>query len=57
MKLIGYCKGCEKVFCAQHRYPETHNCIKLLEMQLNKKEELIKRLHSEAFVKNKVTRI
>ena len=56
-KIIGHCKSCDKNFCSQHRYPETHNCVKLLEFKLNSKQELIKRLQNNAVQVNKLMKI
>jgi predicted nucleic acid binding AN1-type Zn finger protein len=56
-KIIGYCKSCDQKFCSQHRYQETHNCIKLLEFKLNIKQELIKKLQDNAVKVNKLMKI
>lgn len=56
-KIIGNCKGCQKCFCAKHRYPEVHNCIKLLEIKLTSKRELIKKLRENAVEVNKIIKI
>lgn len=57
MKLIGGCKSCEKYYCHVHRYPETHNCIKLLEIKLNQKQTLVSKLMNDAIFEQKLTRI
>lgn len=56
-KIVGFCKSCDKYFCSQHRYPETHSCIKLTEIRSNEKQELIKRLHNSAITQNKIVKI
>jgi predicted nucleic acid binding AN1-type Zn finger protein len=56
-KLIGHCKSCDKSFCSQHRYPEAHNCAKLLEFKLNSKQLLIKQLQNNAIQVNKLMKI
>lgn len=48
MKFIGECKGCEKVFCHIHRYPEVHFCVKLKEKQKIDLQRLSDRLYKEA---------
>jgi predicted nucleic acid binding AN1-type Zn finger protein len=54
MKFIGQCKGCEKVFCHLHRYPESHFCIKLKEKQQIELKRLSDKLFDEATKKPKV---
>jgi predicted nucleic acid binding AN1-type Zn finger protein len=56
-KIIGECKGCKKCFCAKHRYPEVHNCIKLAEIRLMNKQELIKKLKESAIEVNKIIKL
>lgn len=56
-KLIGHCKNCEKNFCSQHRYPESHHCVKLLEFKLSSKQDLIKKLQDNAVQVNKIMKI
>lgn len=56
-KIIGHCKGCEKTFCSKHRYPEEHNCPKLLEMKLTSKQELMKKLTENSIQANKVIKL
>jgi predicted nucleic acid binding AN1-type Zn finger protein len=56
-KIIGHCKSCDKNFCSQHRYPETHNCAKLLEFKLNSKQTLVSKLMNDAIFEQKLTRI
>lgn len=57
LKIIGYCKECDKSFCSIHRYPETHFCPKLSEIKLMGKKELINKLHSNSIKSNKITKI
>lgn len=56
-KIIGHCKACDKIFCSKHRYPEEHNCPKLLEIKLHGKQELIKKLQEHSIQANKVLKI
>jgi|GWRWMinimDraft_5_1066013.scaffolds.fasta_scaffold04781_2 predicted nucleic acid binding AN1-type Zn finger protein len=56
-KLIGHCKSCEKNFCSKHRYPETHNCPMLLEIRLNSKQDLIKKLQDSSIQVHKLMKI
>jgi predicted nucleic acid binding AN1-type Zn finger protein len=56
-KIIGYCKSCDKSFCSKHRYPEAHNCPKLLEIKLSSKQDLINRLNENAVEKFKIMKI
>lgn len=57
MKLIGKCKQCNKEFCSKHRYPETHNCIKLLDFKLQQKQLLADKLLNESKIAEKITKI
>ncbi len=57
MKLIGMCKGCNNIFCSNHRYPETHNCVKLLEFKISKKQVLISKLLDESVSNSKLNKI
>lgn len=57
LKIIGYCKSCDKKFCSIHRYPESHNCIKLLEITLKNKQDLINQLHKNSIQTNKIMKI
>ena len=57
MKLIGKCKQCSKEFCAKHRYPETHNCIKLFDLKAEKKQLLTDKLLNERVIAEKITQI
>lgn len=56
-KIIGECKGCKKFYCAKHRYIEVHNCIKLSEIKLINKQELIKKLRENAVEANKIIKL
>lgn len=56
-KIIGHCKSCGKTFCSKHRYPEEHNCPKLLEIRLTSKQELMKTLQENSIQANKVMKI
>jgi predicted nucleic acid binding AN1-type Zn finger protein len=57
LKLIGKCKSCDNIFCSQHRYTETHNCVKLLEFKISKKEILVSKLLNESVSSNKLNKI
>lgn len=57
LKIIGYCKSCDKTFCSKHRYPESHNCPRLLEIKLNSKQKLIDKLHNDSIQENKIMKI
>lgn len=57
LKIIGHCKSCDKKFCSIHRYPESHNCIKLLEIRLKNKQDLINKLHNDSIQTNKIMKI
>jgi hypothetical protein len=57
LKIIGNCKACDKTFCSKHRYPEEHNCPRLLEIRLKSKRELINKLHNDSIQENKVMKI
>jgi predicted nucleic acid binding AN1-type Zn finger protein len=56
-KIIGECKGCNKCFCAKHRYLEVHNCIKLTEIRLINKQEFIKKIKDNAIKVNKIIKL
>ena len=56
-KIIGHCKSCDTNFCSQHRLPESHNRIKLIELRLNEKAELAKKLYSNSVMKSKINTI
>jgi len=57
LKIIGHCKSCDKKFCSIHRYPESHNCIKLSEIKSTSKQELINKLHKNSIQGNKIIKI
>ncbi len=46
--IIGDCAYCESRFCAQHRLPETHECVKLKQCRQIAKTENTQRLNSQA---------
>lgn len=56
-KIIGVCKHCNKGFCAQHRLPETHYCVKLIDIKMNEKQALMERLYDNSVTKSKLTKI
>lgn len=56
-KIIGNCKDCNMYFCSKHRYNETHNCPKLLEIKLLAKQNLVKKLQECATHVTKLTKI
>jgi len=56
-KIIGICKHCDKGFCAQHRLPETHNCVKLIEIKMNEKQALTTKLYEHSITQKKLTQI
>jgi predicted nucleic acid binding AN1-type Zn finger protein len=56
-KIIGVCKHCDKGFCSQHRLPETHQCIKLIEIKMNEKQALMTKLYKHSITQKKLTQI
>jgi predicted nucleic acid binding AN1-type Zn finger protein len=56
-KIIGHCKYCDAYFCAQHRLPETHSCVKLTDMRVSEKQYLMQKLYDNSITKNKLTKI
>lgn len=56
-KIIGHCKHCNVIFCSHHRLPESHNCIKLIELRLNEKAALAQKLYSNSVIKTKLNNI
>ncbi len=46
--IIGDCAYCESRFCAQHRLPETHECVKMKQCRQIAKTENTQRLNSQA---------
>ena len=46
--IIGDCAYCESKFCAQHRLPEMHECVKMKQCRQIAKTENTQRLNSQA---------
>ena len=51
------CKYCEYDFCMSCRYPETHKCLNIGAMRLEKTTTLQNRLEAERCVSSKIIRI
>jgi ubiquitin C len=46
--IIGDCAYCSSKFCAQHRLPETHHCIKLKDCRQSAKDANTERLNTQS---------
>jgi ubiquitin len=46
--IIGDCAYCASKFCAQHRLPETHHCIKLKDCRQTAKDANTERLNTQS---------
>jgi predicted nucleic acid binding AN1-type Zn finger protein len=57
IKLVGFCKYCEKNFCNKHRLPESHKCEKLEIMKNNQRSNLEMRLNNEKMIGSKIEKI
>lgn len=48
------CSHCSEKFCVNHRLPESHSCLFLEQMRLDKREQLVDGLMANKCVASKV---
>ena len=53
-KMIGFCKFCNLFYCLNHRLPESHMCINLVDCRTEHRNRNTEKLMNERCVASKI---